>query len=63
MAVFISNGIGVNSIEDGDLLPEGWSIITEAEARKAHPDLFGGEPVKAEAKPAAKKSPAKTADK
>lgn len=60
MAVFIGNGIGVNSIEDGDLIPEGWNIITEAEARKANPDLFGGV---AEKPAPAKKSPAKSADK
>ena len=58
MAVFISNGVGVHSINEGDVIPDGWNIITEAEARKAHPDLFGAEPVK----PAAKKSPAKPAD-
>ena len=57
MAVFIGNGIGVNSIEDGDVIPSGWNIITEAEARKANPDLFGGEVEK----PVAKKSPAKPA--
>lgn len=62
MAVFIGNGIGVNSIEDGDLIPDGWSIITEAEARKANPDLFGAEKA-VEPKPVAKKSAPKTADK
>ena len=41
MALFISNGIGVNSIEDDATIPAGWSEITEAEAKKANPGLFG----------------------
>ena len=41
MALFISNGVGVNSIEDGTPIPAGWEKITEAEAKKAHPALFG----------------------
>jgi hypothetical protein len=44
MALFISNGIGVHSIEDGDKIPADWSEITEAEARKLNPDLFGEQP-------------------
>jgi len=41
MALYISNGIGVNSIEDGQPLPAGWEKITEAEAKKLSPALFG----------------------
>lgn len=53
MAVFISNGVGVNSIEEDFVIPAGWSVITETEARKINPELFG-EPVAT--KPAAKKA-------
>lgn len=56
MAKFISNGIGVNSIEDDAKIPAEWAEITEAEARKLHPDLFGAVEPKA---PAAKPSKAK----
>jgi hypothetical protein len=41
MALYISNGIGVNSIEDDAVIPAGWDKITEAEAKKANPGLFG----------------------
>lgn len=41
MALFISNGVGVNSIEDDAPIPAGWATITEAEAKKANPALFG----------------------
>jgi len=44
MALFITNGIGVNSIEDDWKIPEGWTVITEADAQAKHPDLFGTQP-------------------
>lgn len=57
MAVFISNGVGVHSIEDDFIVPAGWSVITEAEARKVNPDLFGeAEAEKPAPKPVAKKA-------
>jgi len=64
MAVFISNGIGVNSVEDDYPIPAGWNVITEAEAKKANPGLFGipvdefGRVI-AEEKPAVKAAPTK----
>jgi len=41
MALFISNGAGVHSINEGDRIPAGWSEITAAEAEKVNPGLFG----------------------
>lgn len=41
MALYISNGIGVNSIEDDWKIPEGWSVIDAKEAEAKAPGLFG----------------------
>jgi hypothetical protein len=41
MALYISNGIGVNSIEDDWQIPSGWSVIDAAEAKAKNPGLFG----------------------
>jgi len=59
MALFISNGIGVNSIEDEWPIPTGWDKITEAEARKLNPGLFGV-PVDEFGRVVADEKPAKT---
>lgn len=59
MALYISNGIGINSIEDDAVIPAGWSKIDAAEAKAKNPGLFGvpvdefGNVI-AEEKPAAK---------
>ena len=57
MAKYISDGVGVNSIEDDSVIPEGWSVITEADALKIYAPLFG------EGKPAVKASTTATDDK
>lgn len=57
MAKFISNGVGVHSINDEDKIPAEWSEITEAEARKLHPDLFGAVEAKAPVVKAVKPAP------
>jgi len=41
MALYITNGIGVNSIEDDWKIPAGWTECTEAEAKAKSPGLFG----------------------
>jgi len=41
MALYISNGVGVNSIEDGWPIPAGWSVIDATEAEAKNPGLFG----------------------
>lgn len=41
MAKFITNGIGFNSINDDDIIPEGWSEVAEAKAAAADPNLVG----------------------
>lgn len=41
MALFISNGIGVHSIENDFVIPAGWNVITEEEAKAKNPGLFG----------------------
>ena len=47
MAQYISDGVGVNSINDEDVIPEGWSVITAKAAEGIYPPLFGGDPVEA----------------
>ena len=41
MALYISNGTGVNSIEDDWAIPAGWSVIDAKEAETLSPGLFG----------------------
>jgi hypothetical protein len=41
MALYISNGIGVNSIEDDWAIPAGWSVIDPKDAEAKNPGLFG----------------------
>jgi hypothetical protein len=64
MALFITNGVGFNSIEDDAIIPAGWEKTTEAEAKRANPGLVGipvdefGRVI-AEEKPATKAAPTK----
>jgi hypothetical protein len=51
MAKFISDGIGVHSIEDNWTIPEGWHEISASDAEAIYPPLFG-EPKAAPSKPA-----------